>query len=547
MGRLNEVVLTGIVDEENRKLVRVSANGLDAKIPTVETNLVTGGDAISLLSGGKTIQRFSADSLTPYNIAFFGDSRANSFSATQVECIGSGTLFTQYRTPTWLLAHMKDARYVQSYAVSGGLASDWNLSARSAGRTVGVLNASKLDAVFVQFGINDIVGGATAAAVVQSLQRLCIEIMKGGKHCIFEAINPLTPAFAGYVGFQAVVDQVNALMQAWLSSYPMQAVYVDTASLLKGNDGYGNPAYYATDGIHFNRLGAYLSGKKVAQECRVLLPVRNGAYFGGDSDAPCLISNTPGFPIAAQFNAVANGAATVVQSSGQDSSGVYYEWLITPTALASGECQVRCEVSVNFQTSAPPAYSVAVNDVVEGSAILLVDDGAGGPSSAFHVELRQRFYTGATFNEWGSLVGSSPTQLDPVIPEALNVRVHTPRMQITADSVVANPSTASGLQLQMFVETATLNTPIRARMYNPQIRRVAYASTPKTVTPPASAAAYINNSAGDQQVTLGGGTVTAIAINGVATGLVAGSFVLSKGDTLTPTYSAAPTMTVKQF
>lgn len=53
MGRLNEVVLTGIVDEENRKLVRVSANGMDAKIPTVETNLLTGGTAL-LAGGGKS-------------------------------------------------------------------------------------------------------------------------------------------------------------------------------------------------------------------------------------------------------------------------------------------------------------------------------------------------------------------------------------------------------------------------------------------------------------------------------------------------------------
>lgn len=43
MGRLNEVVLTGIVDEENRKLVRVSANGLTANVPLVESNPLTGG------------------------------------------------------------------------------------------------------------------------------------------------------------------------------------------------------------------------------------------------------------------------------------------------------------------------------------------------------------------------------------------------------------------------------------------------------------------------------------------------------------------------
>ena len=50
MGRLNEVVLTGIVDEEKRELVRVSANGLMANVPLVSTNQITGG--VEILNGG---------------------------------------------------------------------------------------------------------------------------------------------------------------------------------------------------------------------------------------------------------------------------------------------------------------------------------------------------------------------------------------------------------------------------------------------------------------------------------------------------------------
>lgn len=55
MGRLNEVVLTGIVDEEKRELVRVSANGLAANIPLVNTNPLTGG--ISGIQGGDGVSR----------------------------------------------------------------------------------------------------------------------------------------------------------------------------------------------------------------------------------------------------------------------------------------------------------------------------------------------------------------------------------------------------------------------------------------------------------------------------------------------------------
>jgi hypothetical protein len=53
-------------------------------------------------------------------------------------------------------------------------------------------------------------------------------------------------------------------------------------------------------------------------------------------------------------------------------------------------------------------------------------------------------------------------------------------------------------------------------------------------------AAYNNNSVGVNQ-TISGGTVTAIAINGVTTGLTSGTFFVPAGGTVTVTYSVAPT------
>jgi hypothetical protein len=70
--------------------------------------------------------------------------------------------------------------------------------------------------------------------------------------------------------------------------------------------------------------------------------------------------------------------------------------------------------------------------------------------------------------------------------------------------------------------------------YNPQ--------PTATITPPASGSAYTNTDPYPEIVTVSGGTVSAISLRGRATGLTSGVFTLQPGDTLTPTYSAAPTM-----
>ena len=58
---------------------------------------------------------------------------------------------------------------------------------------------------------------------------------------------------------------------------------------------------------------------------------------------------------------------------------------------------------------------------------------------------------------------------------------------------------------------------------------------------PASGTALTNTYGPDATVIISGGTVTAIAIGGTATGLTAGSFRVPFGQTITLTYSAAPT------
>ena len=58
---------------------------------------------------------------------------------------------------------------------------------------------------------------------------------------------------------------------------------------------------------------------------------------------------------------------------------------------------------------------------------------------------------------------------------------------------------------------------------------------------PASGTALTNPFPFDATVYVSGGTVTAIAVGGTATGLTSGAVFVAAGETITLTYSAAPT------
>lgn len=72
------------------------------------------------------------------------------------------------------------------------------------------------------------------------------------------------------------------------------------------------------------------------------------------------------------------------------------------------------------------------------------------------------------------------------------------------------------------------------RGYNP----IGYSAAPAV---PTSGTAATNNLASDATVYVAGGTSVTIAINGNLTGIASGTFRVAAGQTITPTYSAAPT------
>jgi len=480
--------------------------------------------------------------LRAWKWAVFGDSRVNFSSATGPDISVSTSGNTPLRTPTWLQAFLGDAEFTRSYAVSGDTASNWLNASRTGGRTIYDLVASDIDAVYIQYGVNDAMAQTPAITIVGYLQALCLEIMKSGKYVVFEAINPIRSPATSFVSTQAIIDSVNALMSAWLVNFRPNAIFIDTASALKDNSGFANPTYYNVDGIHFVQAGAYVAGKLISAAVRGMIPQRGGAFISPSNAQPNLLSVS----LPAVFSLDATGTATAInQTSGQDSSGPYLDFVYTPTSLAGGVQQKNIYLAANFQSSNPPYYSLRGNEILQGYCKLILDDGNGGSPAAMEIAVRQRFYTASIFSD--ALQTGVVSVGAANFTEAVNISAITPRLINSAASVDAAPASGTGYNLQFIIRAQQTGASIRLRVYYPSLRIVGY-SAPIAVTPGASPYTYTNNSTGNQFVYVAGGTVSSITQNGVATGLTSGIFPLAPNDTLTVTYSVAPTtFTIKQM
>lgn len=510
--------------------VLVPVNALDAKRENIGLS-------------DKAAVDFPPPVFAPWKIATFGDSRSNTGSTGPI--VSESQTILETRACAWGIALMHDAELVRNYGVSGDTAALWASTSRTGGKTASDLSKSDADLVLVQYGINDAIALTSAATITGHLQALIQEILKSNKKVVFESIQPVGTAATNAATAQATADTVNASMEAWLANFRDVARYCDTATTLKGGGTYVVTAYQNTDGVHTNRNGAYVAGKILAASMRELLPRRAGMYPANDNRNPNMtiaaVSTSASF-INAETGTISGATIT----RGEDSEGVYVQYDFTPATFVSSECKVRIETNANFLNTASPFYSLTGSEIIQGSARVVIDDGSGGAPAVYGAGLRQRFYTAAVFRDWGTIPQGVPTANTPVFTERMDATLITPAVINTAASVSATPAAGGGYSLQLYVSSSTI-APIRVRLYNPQLRIVGYKTTPVTVTAPASTVAYTNSTNVKQQVILSGGTVSAIAQGGVATGLTSGVFILDPGDTLTPTYTVAPTMLVKHL
>lgn len=488
----------------------------------------------------------------PYRMTAFGDSRAVFMTTNTILApTGSGTALNPNRAATWLAGNLADAELVANFGVSGDVAVSWASSSRANSKTINNLISAQLfkggpvDVCYVQSGINDYIAGTSAATVAAAIKALCVALMGAGIKVVLEATNPASAAqysTSAAAKLQATIDG-NALLATWAAGYPRQLVFVDTFSSLVDATGYASSTYFA-DGLHFNALGAMLSGDACANAARTILPQKWGMiYTSGSLLQPNLIDwgSTP-----TMFTATDAGTITFSTPtwSIDSTTGLpYAETTANCVALSGGRAVGRLEISATSVTGATPRYPLSVGDELQGSAYLVIDDGSGGIPQIQLAMLRQRAYFDTKFADVGLLTGAAgPSYVGPVA-----VRMTTPTIvTATASGSIVNTASA-GYQLQPFVEFNAPGQVARIRCYAPSLRVVSQAQ-PTQPAIGASPATYTNTTGAPIMIYVAGGTVSAITIarQGAAltTGFTSGAFRLAQNDSIVVTYSSAPTLTV---
>ena len=490
----------------------------------------------------------------PHRLTAFGDSRASFMgTSTQLAVTGSSTFLNSNRAAPWIASNLGDAELVANFGHGGDTAVNWALSTRPNNKTVNNLIAANLfkggpcDAVYVQYGINDYILGTSAATVAAAIQACCTALMGAGMKVILEATNPASAASYGTSAaakLQATIDG-NNLLKIWATGYPRQLIFVDTFNNFIDATGYANTTYLP-DGLHFNQLGAMISGAACAAAARNLLVAKQGlTYTNGSLLQPNLIDwgTTP-----TMYTAVDVGTVTFSVPSWNIDTTIgmpYAEVTMTCTSLTSGRATAHLEISATPVTGATPRFPLSVGDELQGSAYIVIDDGAEGVPAIQTAMLRMRAYFDSKFADQGQLIGAAGLSY----LQKVAARLTTPTI-VTATASGSIVNTASGgLQLQPHVEFNAIGQRIRMRVYAPSIRVVSTNIQPSQPAVGASPYIYTNTTGAPLMVYVAGGTVSSITLarlgSALTTGFTSGAFYLAQNDSVTVTYTVAPTLTIQ--
>ena len=460
-----------------------TAGSAQVGVVTSVTDTLTGGIG-NLSASGQAYFGPVRQSYAPYKLATFGDSRANVNSAGP-DVSGHASSLAATKGPSWTAAYRKDTELTHNFGVSGDSAAGWSASARTGGKTVVAFVSCGAELVHIQYGVNDIITGngttPNAATITGYLKALVLEAVKTGMSVVFESILPCTSEGWTSAGGgtaaqkQAIADAVNASMQAFISSVP-NAVYADTAALLKDPaTGYANPVYYI-DKIHLNNVGAMLSGKTCSSASYSILPKKQAIYYpsGIQSGANFVDSFAP--PITTILSGIAGTFNLNSQTIGCDGNGPYVEFVIQALTLASGEATFWAAIGGDVGAfGGSSKYAIAANDVLQGQAHLIIDDGEGGkPSGLRNFVLRHRCYYqagGGFYADFGSY--TLPSGMADIL-EPVDVLVTTPRVTTTVASSGIEPTThVKGYGLHIYVSVSQTTSPVRIRVYAPMLRKAA--------------------------------------------------------------------------
>ena len=121
---------------------------------------------------------------------------------------------------------------------------------------------------------------------------------------------------------------------------------------------------------------------------------------------------------------------------------------------------------------------------------------------------------------------------------------YTPPQKVTSVSntdgtLTVSPTTGA---VEASIDTSHSTSWTAVQSFTKGISTGGGGTAPTAVTVPASGTAYTPSTTGNTVLFVSGGTVTAVAVNGITTGLTSGTFYMKANDTITFTYTAAPTV-----
>lgn len=211
-------------------------------------------------------------------------------------------------------------------------------------------------------------------------------------------------------------------------------------------------------------------------------------------------------------------------------------------------------------------YKTTNNSIVQS----ILDDGTAASSVGFALEVRSGILAGRVGVNYNPLAGADTADgnwhLATMTYDGSTVRNYTDGVLIYSYAFSGSVQGSAGYYIgsaffvgsyefdgslsQIAIMTEVLTAAQILALYNaaPKFGAVAIANGkphgPQTApTIPATTVALTNPFPFDCTVYLAGGTVTAVAIGGTATGLTSGMFSVPAGETITLTYSVAPTWT----
>jgi hypothetical protein len=413
--------------------------------------------------------------VTPWKLASWGDSRANFSSQASPDLAGASSLMSGVKASTWAAGARDDWELTHNFGVSGDVASGWDSTTRTGGKTIAALCASDADIVDMHVGVNDwdAWNGSSPAyadqvtTVANDIIAAIREMVKHGKRVMFHAVMPQTATGWGSNATekQAGADESSELVRAEISTMLGMAVFVDSRGWAKDSStGYASSSWYLDD-THVNLNGAYREGKDAGAASYDILPARNVARPRNS------MVNWETIALATNADSGTITFGTVVR--GTDSAkGQYVEYTATATALASGEAVANISALADVGSFAgTPAYEVQAGDWLQSKCRIVIDNGTdGGTPSIANPGVRQRLYYqagGSSFADFGDISLASGY---PAIYRDVDFTATTPRMATTTASPGIEASTISkGFTLVVrFAITAT-NTPVRVRIYNPLV------------------------------------------------------------------------------